>query len=124
MWTLVAVMALSGCYRPTDSYDVHVYGTGSQLDHVLPEASVLGGLVEVSRVHLWGTNLGLAAFGGSDAPRSDGLSFVLPYAAFGYPANTSWARGSYAFPPGPDASDAVECVTSIDVDFTPGPSSE
>ena len=121
---LLAVLVLSGCYRETAEYDVRIYGQGTSLDQVLPEADDMSGLIELTRVRMWGTNLGMSMFGGTDAPRSDGLEFVYPYAAFGYPANSSWARGSLVLPPGGVVVDTPSCTTLIDVDFSPGPSSE
>ncbi len=124
MLLLTAILALTGCYRPTDSYNVAIYGQGTTLDEVLPAPEPMGGLVEVSRVRLWGDNLGMAFVGGDDRPRSDGREFVYANAAFGYPINGTWARGSFMLAPGPDIADQPACVTLVDVDITPGPSAE
>lgn len=106
------LLILLACIRPSDDYEVAVYGAGNEFDEVLPAPEAHGGVIEYGRYRLWGHNLGhgfTGIFG--DSPRADGSTFVIGHGSFGWPANPSYDRESAILRPGP----AVEgrCVTRL-----------
>ena len=102
LFMLVPVL-LSGCYRETADYDVRLYGQGTPLHDVLPAPEPHSGVIEVSRVRLWGTNLGLGLAGFSDQPRADGQEFILGSGSFAHPADPSFDRLATVVAAGPAA---------------------
>lgn len=100
--TVAAFLALQlACIRPSDTYDVQLYGQGTELDMVLPAPAPMGGRVEIARMRLWGSNLGLGLTGlFGDSPRSDGLSFVMGGAELAYPRDAGFDRNSIFVNPG------------------------
>ncbi|MFH1465594.1 MAG: hypothetical protein ABIO70_14500 [Pseudomonadota bacterium] len=114
---LLFSLLASACYRPSDPYDVHLYGSGTDLDSVLPAPAPMGGMIEYARFRFWGTNLGLGLTGlYGDAPRADGTGVTLGYAYLGYPLDTGFDRNSSFLSPGPplvDGQDACFTRTTI-----------
>lgn len=97
------------CIRPSDDYPVHIHGQGTELGAVMPSPEPRSGRIEIARFRLWGSNLGLgltALFG--DAPRSDGLDFVLANGEFGYPADPNFDRSSTFVNAGPPVDDTED----------------
>ena len=75
VWTTIL-----GCFRPSDTYDVHLWGEGTELDEVLPDPEPMGGQIEYARMRMWGTNLGHGLTGlYGDSPRADGTSITVGY---------------------------------------------
>jgi hypothetical protein len=110
---LLSLLATSACYRPSDSYDVHLYGEGTDLDEILPEPVPMGGMIEYARFQFFGTNLGHGLTGlYGDAPRADGTSATVGYAYFGYPADTGFDRNSTFLSPGPPLLDGADACTT------------
>jgi len=106
---LALLMLLTACDRPTDDYEVRLHGEGTRLQDIQTPASPMSGRVEVARFRLWGTNIGYGLTGVfGDAPRADGMSFVMGSAHFGYPAVTAYDRTSAFLGSGPTTSDT--CV--------------
>ena len=110
---LLSLLACSACYRPSDSYDVHIYGAGTDLDAILPEPQPMGGMIEYVRLNYFGTNLGHGLTGlYGDAPRADGSSVTVGYAYLGYPADTGFDRNSTFLSPGPPLLDGADACTT------------
>ena len=106
---LTLLLLLTGCDRPTDEYPVRLHGAGTQLEDIQAPSDPMSGRVEIARFRLWGTNLGYGLTGVfGDAPRADGMSFVMGAAHFGYPAVTAYDRVSAFVSPGPSITDT--CV--------------
>jgi hypothetical protein len=94
------------CARPSDVYDVQLFGAGTGLESIEPAPSPMGGRIEIARFQLWGTNLGhglTTMFG--DAPRADGTAFVIGEAMFGYPADEGFDRQAAFLSRGPSKTD-------------------
>ncbi len=103
----------SACYRPSDSYDVHVYGAGTDLDAILPAPEPMGGMIEYARWRFHGTNLGLGLTGlFGDAPRADGSSVTMGYAYLAYPADIGFDRNSSFLSPGPPIEAGQDACTT------------
>ncbi len=111
--SLSMVAGLSGCYRPSDEYDVHIYGAGTDLDAILPAPVPMGGMIEYARFRFWGTNLGHGLTGlYGDSPRADGSSVTMGYAYLGYPMDVGFDRNSTFLSPGPPAEPGQDsCFT-------------
>ena len=90
------------CTRPSDQYDVHVYGASTDLDTIETAPRAMGGQIEYARYRFWGTNLshGLTGLWG-DEPRADGTSVTIGYAFFGYPLDPGFDQNSTFLSPGP-----------------------
>ncbi|MDP6931798.1 MAG: hypothetical protein QGG40_02735 [Myxococcota bacterium] len=113
-WSPVLCLGLlTGCIRPSDTYEVDLYGAGTELDAVLPAPEPMGGVIEYTRMRLWGTNLGHGLSGlYGDAPRADGTGFTIANAYFGYPRDPGFDRNSSFLTRGPDADSGEDaCVT-------------
>ncbi len=113
---LLSLLSL-GCYRPSDEYDVHLYGAGTDLDAIMPEPQAMGGVIEYARFQFHGTNLGHGLTGlYGDAPRADGSSATVGYAYFGYPADVGFDRNSSFLSPGPPLQDGADsCTTRLTI---------
>ncbi|MEZ4316723.1 MAG: hypothetical protein R3F61_04450 [Myxococcota bacterium] len=113
--SFMTILALTACIRPTDEYDVKLYGEVTELDQILPPGEPMGGQIEYFRYHMNGSNLGLGQTGFfGDTPYVDGLSFTLGYADFGYPRSGGYDRQSSFLVPGPrDIGLEDSCVTRV-----------
>jgi len=101
------------CYRPSDSYDVHVYGSGTDLDAIQPVPEPMGGMIEYARFQFHGSNLGHGLTGlYGDSPRADGTSAAVGYAYFGYPADVGFDRNSSFLSPAPPLQDGADACTT------------
>lgn len=111
---LLAAVA-TGCYRPADNYDVHLYSEGMSLDQVQPPSEPMGGAIEYARLRFWGTNLGTGLTGlWGDSPRSDGTSITMGYGMVAYPQDPAFDKVSSILSPGPRiAADQDGCITRI-----------
>ncbi len=108
----LSILAVA-CYRPSDSYDVHVYGGGTDLDAIEPAPEPMGGMIEYARFQFLGTNLGHGLTGlYGDAPRADGTSATVGYAYFGYPVDTGFDRNSTFLSPGPSLQQGADACTT------------
>jgi hypothetical protein len=116
------VILATGCVRPSDSYEVALYGDGTPIDDILPEPEPMGGVIEYARLRIWGSNLGLGLVGPySDQPRADGTSLVTGAAMFGYPADRAFDRNSTILSPGPPAGPNEDaCIVRFDLGLSPG----
>jgi len=106
---------VSGCIRPTDEYEVKLYGGATELDQILPPGEPMGGQIEYFRFRMHGSNLGLGhtAFFG-DTPYVDGIGFTMGYGEFGYPLSADYDRQSNFWVPGPRTAALDDsCVTRV-----------
>jgi hypothetical protein len=103
-----------GCTRPSDNYDVHVYGAATDLDSIESAPQEMGGQIEYARYRFWGTNLGHGLTGlWGDEPRADGTSVTIGYANFGYPKDRGFDQNSTFLSPGPKTvEDGVDSCNS------------
>jgi hypothetical protein len=91
-----------GCVRPSDTYDVHLYGAATELDTLEAPPTEMGGQIEYARYRFWGSNLGHGLTGlWGDEPRADGTSVTIGYAYFGYPKDSGFDKNSTFLSPGP-----------------------
>lgn len=118
---LAGALLLAGCVRPSDSYEVDVYGAGTPVDDILPAPTSMGGLVELARVRLWGSNLGFGLVGPfADQPRADGQEVVTGSALFGFPKDPAFDRNSTVLGPGPRVGPREDaCVVRTDTGLSP-----
>lgn len=118
---LAGALALSACVRPSDTYDVDIYGAGTPVDDILPAPTPMGGLVELARVRLWGSNLGFGLVGPfSDQPRADGREVVTGSALFGFPRDPAFDRNSTVLGPGPRVGPNDDaCIVRTDAGLSP-----
>jgi len=108
---LHTVLLLAGCTRPTTDYPVQVHSDGTALQDIQSPPTAMGGLVEYSRLRLFGSNLGLGLTGlYGDRPRADGDQFVLGTASFAYPPDPSYDNVSALVTLGPAIVDSCQAV--------------
>ena len=113
-------MLLTACDRPSDNYPVKLHGEGTNLSEIEVSPEEMTGRIEVARYHLLGSNIGYGLTGlFGDAPRADGMSFVVSSAHFGYPASTAYDRVSAFLSPGPFTADT--CVVRGPANTAAGP---
>lgn len=110
---LILSILATACYRPSDGYDVHIYGAGTDLDAIEPAPQPMGGMIEYARFQFEGFNLGHGLTGlYGDSPRADGTSATVGYAYFGYPADVGFDRNSSFLSPGPPLLEGEDACTT------------
>ncbi len=121
MVLLVSALALMGCIRPSDRYDVGIVGDGVAVDDLQPAPSEMGGAIEYARVRFWGENLGAGLAGPwGDQPRLDGQELVTGSALFGYPRDPAFDRASGVVSPGPRVGPNEDaCFVRVDTGLVP-----
>lgn len=121
MLLLVSALAMLGCIRPSDRYDVGIVGDGVSIDDVQPAPSEMGGAIEYARVRFWGHNLGAGLTGPfGDQPRADGTEIVTGQALFGYPRDPAFDRASAILSPGPRVGPNEDgCFVRVDTGLAP-----
>jgi hypothetical protein len=118
---LLGALLVAGCVRPSDEYDVDIYGAGTPVDDILPAPTPMGGVVEMARVRFWGSNLGHGLAGPwSDQPRADGSEIVTGSAFFGFPRDPAFDRNSTVLGPGPRVGPKEDgCIVRTDTGLSP-----
>ena len=60
------------CTRPSDEYNVHIYGAATDLDTIEAAPEAMGGQIEYARYRFWGSNRSWTDGPMGDEPRSTG----------------------------------------------------
>ena len=53
-WSLAVATCLMACTRPSDEYNVHIYGAATDLDTIEAAPEAMGGQIEYARYRFWG----------------------------------------------------------------------